>query len=63
MTVDVDDLGFSLLYDPFLVRPIKVYVAVQPERGLVPVDEVNERSEADVGHVLRIARGRKAGSG
>jgi hypothetical protein len=28
VTVDVDDLGVSLLSDPLLIRPIKVYVSV-----------------------------------
>src|SRR5919109_2669671 len=31
VAVDVDDLGVSLLSDPLLIRPIKVYVSVQPQ--------------------------------
>src|SRR5215212_11593403 len=54
VAVDVDDLGVSLLLDPLLIRPIKVYVSVQPQGRMVPVDEVKEGFEAYVGHILLI---------
>src|SRR5215203_6140539 len=43
VAVDVDDLGRSLLYDPFLIRSVKVYVPVQPQGRLVRVDEIHKR--------------------
>jgi hypothetical protein len=55
VAVDVDYFGRSLLYDTLLVRAVEVHVPVQPEGRLVPVDEIHERPEADVGHILRIA--------
>lgn len=63
MAVDVDDLGVSLLSDPFLIRPIKVYVPVQPQGRMVPVDEVHKRLEANMGNILLVPEAERRGVG
>src|SRR5215212_1017836 len=63
VAVDVDDLGVSLLLDPLLIRPIKVYMSVQPQGRLVPVDEVKEGFEAHVGHILLVPEAERRGVG
>jgi hypothetical protein len=63
VSVDVDDLGVSLLPDPLLIRPIKVNVSVQPQGWLVPVDEVHKRLEAYVCHILLVPKAERGGVG
>src|SRR5215212_12171892 len=63
VAVDIDDLGASLLSDPLLIRPVEVYVAVQPQGRFVPVDKVHKRLEADVGHILLVPEAVRRGVG
>ncbi len=63
MAVDVDDLGLSLPSDPFLIRPIKVYVSVSPQGWLMPVDEVHKRLEANMGNILLVPEAERRGVG
>ena len=63
MAVDVDDLGVSFLSDPLLIRPIEMHVPVQPQGRMVPVDEVEERFEAYVGHILLVPETERRGVG
>src|SRR5688572_8557289 len=61
VAVDVDDPGVSSPLDPLLIRPIKVYVSVQPKGWFVPVDEVDKRLEAHVGHILLVSEAERRG--
>jgi hypothetical protein len=63
VAVDVDDLGASLLSDPLLIRPIKVYVSVQPQGWCVPVDEVYKALEAYVGNIILVPEAERRGVG
>src|SRR5215211_915345 len=63
VSVDVDDLGVSLLSDPLLIRPIKVYVSVQPQGWFMPVDEVYKGLEAYVGHIILVPEAERRGVG
>src|SRR5919112_3937683 len=63
VAVDVDDLGASLLSDPLLIRPIKVYVSVQPQGWCVPVDEVYKALEAYVGNIILVPKTERRGVG
>ena len=63
VAVDVDDLGVSFLSDPLLIRPIEMHVPVQPQGRMVPVDEVEERFEAYVGHILLVPETERRGVG
>src|SRR4028119_1670964 len=59
----VDDLRIAPVWDPLLVRAVKVDVPVQPQRRPVAVDQAQEGLETDVGPVLPVpaAEGRRAG--
>src|SRR5215212_5732556 len=54
VAVDVDDLGVSLLSDPLLIWPIKVYVSVQPQGWCVPFEEVYQGGEGCVGNIILV---------
>src|SRR4028119_2239654 len=59
----VDDLRIAPVWDPLLVRAVKVDVPVQPQRRPVAVDQAQEGLETDVGPVLPVpeAEGRRVG--
>jgi hypothetical protein len=63
VTVDVDDLGVSLLPDPLLIRPIKVNVSMQPQGWFMPVDEVHKGFETYVCHILLVPEAEWGGVG